>query len=55
MTFTALHQALGRQPGPINSEMLDEAIENGVDEADGLDWKRDLPAALRVTTLPPSV
>ncbi|MGL5861592.1 MAG: AlbA family DNA-binding domain-containing protein [Phycicoccus sp.] len=44
MTFTALHQALGRQPGPIDSEMLDEAIENGVDEAGGLDWKRDLPA-----------
>lgn len=43
MTFTALHQALGRQPGPIDSEMLDEAVTTGIEESDTLDWKRDLP------------
>ena len=43
MTFTALHQRLGRQPGPIDSEMLDEAIAAGIEESDALDWKRDLP------------
>ncbi len=42
--FTALHQALGHQPGPVDSEMLDEAVDNGVEEADALDWKRELPA-----------
>lgn len=42
MTFTALHQALGRQPGPIDVEMLDEAVGVGVEESDGLDWKREL-------------
>lgn len=43
MTFTALHQALGRQPGPIDSELLDEAVAAGVEESDALDWKSDLP------------
>src|SRR4051794_23343899 len=49
MIFTALHQALGRQPGPIDSEMLDEAIAAGLEERDGLDWKRDLPAERDLT------
>lgn len=43
MIFTALHQRLGRQPGPIDSEMLDEAIASGIEESESLDWKRDLP------------
>lgn len=43
MTFTALHHALGRQPGPIDSAMLDEAVAAGIDESDALDWKSDLP------------
>jgi hypothetical protein len=41
--FTVLHHALGRQPGPIDSEILDDAVDNGVEEADNLDWKRDVP------------
>lgn len=40
--FTALHQALGRQPGPIDVEMLDEVLAAGVEESDGLDWKSEL-------------
>lgn len=41
--FTPLHQALGRQPGPIDDGMLDEAIEAGIEESDGLDWKAERP------------
>ncbi|MGL5824950.1 MAG: AlbA family DNA-binding domain-containing protein, partial [Nocardioides sp.] len=44
MVFTPLHQALGRQPGPLVVEMLAEAVEVGVAESDQLDWKARLPA-----------
>lgn len=45
MTFTALHRALGRSPGPLTEEMLDAAIAAGVVETDDLDWKSELPPA----------
>lgn len=41
--FTALHQALGQTPGPITNAMIDEAIERGIPESQGLDWKAQLP------------
>lgn len=41
--FTALHQALGIGPGPLTSEILDDAVDGGVSEADGLDWKSQGP------------
>lgn len=43
MTFTPLHQAIGAQPGPIISEMLDELIAQGVEEGDDLDFKKTPP------------
>ena len=43
MDFTALHQALGREPALITDDMLDEAVACDVEEADGLDWKSELP------------
>lgn len=43
MEFTALHKALGLPPGPLTSDMLDQAIEQGVRETDDLDWKAKLP------------
>lgn len=44
MVFTALHQALGAQPGPITSELLDDAIAASIAETDQLDWKSQLPS-----------
>lgn len=43
MTFTSLHQAIGAQPGPITSEMLDELIAQGVEEGDEIDFKKAPP------------
>lgn len=43
MTFTPLHQAVGAQPGPITSEMLNELVARAVEEDDNLDFKRALP------------
>ncbi|HZW44051.1 MAG TPA: ATP-binding protein [Dermatophilaceae bacterium] len=43
MDFTPLLQALGAQPGPLTSEMLDEAIGAGIEESDQIDWKTELP------------
>lgn len=43
MTFTAIHQVLGREPGPVTAEMLEEAVLHGVQEQEQLDWKRALP------------
>ena len=43
MDFTALHRALGRQPGPLTDDMLDDAVAQGVAETDDLDWKAELP------------
>ena len=45
MTFTALHRAVGAEPGPITNELLDEAVEQGVQETTDLDWKAELPQA----------
>ncbi|WP_205647223.1 ATP-binding protein [Actinobaculum sp. 313] len=42
-TFTPLHKALGLQPGPLTDSILDQAIEGQVEEAEDLDWKRELP------------
>lgn len=42
--FTALHQALGTDPGPVTSQLLDDAVDQGVSEADGLDWKSEAPS-----------
>ena len=49
MTFTALHRALGRPPGPLTDDLLDEAVSVGVTETSDLDWKSKLPqpAALK--------
>jgi hypothetical protein len=44
MEFTALHRLLGRLPGPLSDEMLDEAIAQGIAETDDLDWKKQPPA-----------
>ena len=43
MSFTALHQALGRGPGPFSLEMIDEAIAQAIEEDTNLDWKEALP------------
>lgn len=45
MIFTGLHRAIGALPGPLTTEMVDEAIRIGAREADDLDWKRELPPA----------
>lgn len=45
MTFTAIHRAVGAEPGPLTDELLDEAVETRVVEASDLDWKRELPPA----------
>ncbi|MGY2011949.1 AlbA family DNA-binding domain-containing protein [Nocardia gipuzkoensis] len=44
MEFTALHHQLGRAPGPITEEMIDDAITRGIKETSDLDWKQKLPA-----------
>lgn len=44
MTFTSLHQAIGAQPGPITSKMIDDLIAQGVQEGEGLDFKKKLPS-----------
>lgn len=43
MLFTGLHRALGANPGPLTSEMVDQAVALGCAEADDLDWKSELP------------
>jgi hypothetical protein len=49
MLFTALHRLLGRLPGPITDDMIDDAVTNGLVETDDLDWKRKL---IQVKDLP---
>ena len=49
MNFTALHRLLGRQPGPMLDDMLDEAVDQHLEETDDLDWKKDLPPAKGLT------
>lgn len=41
--FTALHRALGLQPGPITDDLLHAAVAGQVEETDDLDWKSELP------------
>ncbi|MCP2182202.1 AlbA family DNA-binding domain-containing protein [Prauserella alba] len=43
MTFSALHRALGVEPGPLTDKLLDAAVSNGVAETTDLDWKSELP------------
>lgn len=43
MTFTALHRLLGRPPGDLDEELLDDAVAAGLAETDDLDWKSELP------------
>lgn len=45
MTFTALHRALGLEPGPITDHLLDSAVAAHVAESHDLDWKSKLPPA----------
>lgn len=43
MTFTALHRAVGAEPGPLTEDLLDQAVRAGVEETTDLDWKTRLP------------
>lgn len=45
MTFTALHRAVGAEPGPLTDELLDAAVAAEVAETSDLDWKSELPPA----------
>lgn len=45
MTFTGLHRGLGLSPGPITEELIDTAVQAGIEETDDLDWKSELPPA----------
>ncbi|MGO4583989.1 helix-turn-helix domain-containing protein [Arthrobacter sp. 2RAF6] len=42
--FTRIHQHLGIAPGPLTFEQVCEAAEGGLEEAENLDWKRQLPS-----------
>ncbi|WP_165241519.1 helix-turn-helix domain-containing protein [Corynebacterium lizhenjunii] len=39
--FTPIHRALGIEAGELNSELIQKAIDERVEEASDLDWKRD--------------
>lgn len=57
MLFTALHRVLGRPPGPLTDDMVDQAVAQGVAETTDLDWKGELPppAGLPNTDFPKDV
>lgn len=57
MTFTALHRALGAEPGPVTDDFLDLAVSTGVEEGVDLDWKDRLPekSALKSSDYPKDV
>lgn len=40
--FTPIHQALGLEPSELSIELIERAVEAGVQETASLDWKRDL-------------
>ena len=40
--FTPIHRALGIEPGDLSLNLIEQAIENGVEETTGLDWKRSI-------------
>lgn len=39
--FTPIHQALGLEPGKISIELIERAVEEGVQETASLDWKAE--------------
>lgn len=43
MAFTPLHRALGLTPSPLEFSMVLQAINQGLEERDDLDWKKELP------------
>lgn len=43
MLQTPLHYALGEPPGPLTEQMIDDAVAQGIEESDALDWKKALP------------
>lgn len=43
MLFTPLHRLLGRPPGPLTDDMIDEAVTLQLAETDDLDWKAEAP------------
>lgn len=43
MEYTALHRLLNRPPGPIDDDLLRDAVKEQLAETDDLDWKRQLP------------
>ncbi|WP_205327651.1 helix-turn-helix domain-containing protein [Glycomyces sp. YM15] len=43
MEYTALHRLLNRPPGPIDDDLLRDAVTEQLAETDDLDWKRQLP------------
>ncbi|MEV6624366.1 ATP-binding protein [Amycolatopsis sp. NPDC051106] len=45
MTFTALHRAVGADPGPLSNDLLTHAVTTGITESSDLDWKSELPPA----------
>lgn len=47
--FTALHRLLGRAPGPLTDDLVDEAVAHRLTETDDLDWKSELPPAKGLT------
>lgn len=43
MLHTSLHRALGENPGALTNQMIDDAVAQGIEEGDELDWKKTLP------------
>lgn len=43
MVNTPLHNALGMPPGPLTEQMIDDAVEQGIEESDAIEWKKVLP------------
>lgn len=39
--FTPIHQALGIEPGELSIELIERAVEEGVQETASLDWKSE--------------
>lgn len=40
--FTPIHRALGLEPGNLTLEIIQKAIEEGLEETSDLDWKKEL-------------
>ncbi|WP_306525447.1 AlbA family DNA-binding domain-containing protein [Rothia mucilaginosa] len=40
--FTPIHRALGLEPGDLTLELIEKAIEAGLEETSDLDWKKEL-------------